>query len=138
MPAGRLVALFDSPNYCLPLLPAAALVEVLGTDPLLMGRVMVAAQSPAHGGTGNVRSLQEAVQRLGIRGLRNIVLAAAAEMRVFRTPTDTEQMESVRRHSLVTARRPSPASGSPSTAPTVSAGAPSCGIGGSRRSSARP
>ena len=116
----RLVELFRSPRYQPPVLPAAAtqimklstdpnveardLVEVLGTDPLLMGRVTATAQSPLYsGGAGSVRTLQDAVRRLGIRGLRNIVLEAAMSMRVFRTPAYVECMETIRRHSLVVA-----------------------------------
>jgi putative nucleotidyltransferase with HDIG domain len=117
---GRLVDLFRSPGYQPPVLPAAAsqimklstdplveckaLVEVLGTDPLLMGRVTTTARSPVYaGGHSGVRTLQEAVRRLGIRGLRNIVIEAAMSLRVFRTPAYTECMETVRRHSLVVA-----------------------------------
>lgn len=116
----RLIELFRSPRYQPPVLPAAAtqilrlstnpdveikdLVEVLGTDPLLMGRVTTTAQSPLYsGGGGQVRTLQEAVRRLGIRGLRNIVLEAAMQMRVFRTPAYVECMETIRRHSIVVA-----------------------------------
>lgn len=118
--AERLIELFQSPRYQPPVLPAAAtqilrlstnpdvelkeLVEVLGTDPLLMGRVTTTAQSPLYaGGNGQVRTLQEAVRRLGIRGLRNIVLEAAMQMRVFRTPAYMECMETIRRHSIVAA-----------------------------------
>ena len=115
----QLVALFESPKYQPPVLPAAAaqilklssdptvelgdIVEVLGTDPLLMGRVVAVAQSSVYGDGRKVTTLQYAVARLGIRGLRNIVMEAALEMRVFRTSSYADCMESVRKHSLVTA-----------------------------------
>ena len=115
----RLKSLFASPDYRPPLLPAAAtelmrlsslptvdardIVEVLGTDPLLMGRVLATAQSAAYGAGGQVTTLSDAVRRLGLRGLRNIVIEVALNLRVFRSACYADTMQSIRKHSLVTA-----------------------------------
>lgn len=69
-----------------------------------MGRVTTTAQSSLYAGGGaTVRSLQDAIRRLGIRGLRNIVLEAAMQLRVFRAPAYAECMETIRRHAPVVA-----------------------------------
>lgn len=91
---------FSSPSYRPPLLPRQAtevlamsrdpaaslekIVKVLETDPLLVGKVVARVNSAALSRNRPVRSLRDALSRLGIAGLRDVVVEAALTMRVFR------------------------------------------------------
>ena len=117
--AKRLRAHFASPGYTPPLLPAVALevyglsqqsnvdvakvVEVMRKDPMLAGRVLKIAQSAAFAPVGIITSLQDAVVRLGLRNLSEIVWEVSLATRVFRSHTYAEPMEMVRRHSTACA-----------------------------------
>jgi HD-like signal output (HDOD) protein len=116
----RLQALFMSPAYRPPVLPGVALqivelaqrpnvgfgevVSVLEKDPLLAGRVLSVSQSALYAGMAKVVSLQQATVRLGLKTLRDLVLEAAMNLRVFRVPGYEEPMERLRRHSSVVAQ----------------------------------
>lgn len=112
-------ALFASPDYIPPMLPTVA-VELLdlnryvdidlrrianhvGSDPMLAGRVMGLVQSPIYSGRADIRSLDQAVMRIGLNALRDLVLQAALNMKLFTTPGYSTTMERVRRHSVATA-----------------------------------
>jgi HD-like signal output (HDOD) protein len=114
----RLNALFQSPTYSPPILPAAAvdvhrltqikdarveqILAVLEQDPLLAARVLRVASSPVYGGQV-LDSLQTAVMRLGMRTLADLVWEVALHMRVFRSKAYEAPMEAVRRHSIAVA-----------------------------------
>lgn len=114
----KLVALFQSPTYEPPLLPgvvlelmtlswksdvtASEIVHVLGRDPLLAGQLLKLAQSPLYRGI-QVRSLHDAVVRLGLRRVTDLFCRAALEMRVFRAPGYENDMALLRSHSAFTA-----------------------------------
>ncbi len=114
----RLDALFQSPTYSPPLLPAAAvdvhrltqvkdvrveqILAVLEQDPLLAARVLRVASSPVYGGLA-LDSMQAAVMRLGMRTLADLVWEVALNMRVFRSKAYEAPMEAVRRHSVAVA-----------------------------------
>jgi HD-like signal output (HDOD) protein len=116
--SNRLVALFQSQEYEPPLLPgvvlelmtlswkpdvsAAEIVDVLGRDPLLAGQLLKLAQSPLYRGVA-VRSLHDAVVRLGLRRVSDLFCRAALEMRVFRAPGYENDMAALRSHSAFTA-----------------------------------
>ena len=110
---------FASPDYIPPMLPTVA-VELLDlsryvdidlrriarhveTDPILAGRVMSLVQSPMYSGRADIRNLEQAVFRIGLNTLRDLVLQAALNMRLFTTPGYSSTMERVRRHSTATA-----------------------------------
>jgi putative nucleotidyltransferase with HDIG domain len=111
--------LFASPDYIPPMLPSVAIElldlsryvdidlkrisQLVGSDPMLTGRVMSLVQSPIYSGRAHIRSLDHAVFRIGLNNLRDLVLEAALNMRVFNTPGYTTTMERVRRHSVATA-----------------------------------
>jgi HD-like signal output (HDOD) protein len=117
----KLVSLFQSPQYEPPLLPSVVLelmtlswnpdvsateiVDVLGRDPLLAGQLLKIAQSPLYmGGSGQaVRSLHDAVVRLGLRRVSDLFCRAALEMRVFRATGYEHDMALLRSHSGFTA-----------------------------------
>src|SRR5512136_1873394 len=115
----RLGQIFSSPTYRPPMLPAVALqvmelsrrpgvdfdevLTVLERDGMLAGRVLSIAQSAMYAGRSSVVSLRQALVRLGIKTLRNVVLEAALNLRVFRVPGYEPTMERLRRHSSTTA-----------------------------------
>jgi putative nucleotidyltransferase with HDIG domain len=114
-----LLTIFRSPHYRPPVLPSVAIelsdltrkttvsyddvVNVLQNDPLIVAGVLKVAQSPIYGGRSPVQSLKEAIQRLGINTLRDIVWQVVAGMRLFRAKGYTEFMERLQAHSVFTA-----------------------------------
>jgi len=115
----RVLAHFRSPHFKPPVLPSVALelqslaqrsdvetkavVQLLEKDGFLAGNVLARARSAAYGKGGPI-TLRDAVIRIGLRSLRDVVWEAAMNMRVFRAPGYLDQMESVRRHCAVTAQ----------------------------------
>jgi putative nucleotidyltransferase with HDIG domain len=116
---GELSRLFSSPNYQPPALPAVALkvmelshrpkvefdevVKVLEQDPMLVAKVMKRIQSALYASSTPIRTLKHAVVRLGIGGLRDLVLEVAMNLRVFKAQAFAQPMNVLRRHSLITA-----------------------------------
>jgi putative nucleotidyltransferase with HDIG domain len=117
--AERMANLFASPDYVPPMLPTVA-IELLdlnryvdidlkriashvAMDPILAGRVMRLVQSPIYSGRADIRNLNQAVTRIGLNALRDLVLQAALNLRLFSTPGYSTTMERVRRHSVATA-----------------------------------
>ncbi len=115
----RLMETFSAPDYQPPMLPRVALevsqlanmpdtdfrrvAGALARDPILSGKVMAIANSPVYARGLPIDTLDDAVARLGIAGLRNIVMQVALSMRVFRAKSYSDCMESVRSHSVATA-----------------------------------
>lgn len=116
--AKRLHESFRSGSKALPLPPGVALEvmqlsqhpevtaekisAVLQRDPMLAGATVKVASSPLYGGK-EVKSLRDAVVRLGSRGLHDIIMEAAMHLKVFRSKRYGELMEQVRRHCVATA-----------------------------------
>jgi HD-like signal output (HDOD) protein len=114
-----LLATFRSPQYKPPVLPAVALelisltrkssasyeevTHVVEKDPLLVADVLKLAQSPLYGSRQRVRSLQDALNRLGINKLRDAVWQVVIGVRVFRAPAYAAIMERLQSHSTFTA-----------------------------------
>lgn len=112
----ELLKIFLSPNYRPPVLPKVAIelteltrnpsatyddvVSVLQKDPLVVAGVMRVAQSPLYAGRSPLQSLKEAVQRLGLNSLRDIVWQVVAGMRLFRAKGVTAILERLQAHSL--------------------------------------
>jgi putative nucleotidyltransferase with HDIG domain len=78
-------------------------VNVLQNDQLIVAGVLKVAQSPIYGGRAPVQSLKEAIQRLGINTLRDIVWQVVAGMRLFRAKGYAEIMGRLQAHSVFTA-----------------------------------
>jgi HD-like signal output (HDOD) protein len=111
----RLGQVFSSPAYRPPMLPSVALqvlelsrkpeadfdqvITVLERDGMLAGRVLAISQSAVYAGRSAIVSLRQALVRLGIKTLRNVVLEAALNLRIFRVPGYEPAMERLRRHS---------------------------------------
>jgi HD-like signal output (HDOD) protein len=115
----RLEATFRSPEYKPPTLPAVALEllglaqdpnadfakvgKVLESDPIITGQVLRVAQSPVYAGRMPITTIPQALSRLGIKTLRDIVLQVALNARVFRAKPYQPTMESLQRHSTAVA-----------------------------------
>jgi len=115
----QLIETFDNPNYRPPPLPGVALelmtlsnrddatvdrvVRLLEQDEMLAGGVMRLIGSPLYAARTRIRSLKEAVVRLGVRTVRDLVFETALNQGVFQLAEYGETIEQIRRHSTVTA-----------------------------------
>lgn len=115
----RMLELFRSPAYRPPLLPAVALelleltrrprtgaaeiVSLMGHDPVLAAQVLRLARSALYSGGQPLRSLDEAVTRLGLARISDLLLQVSLEATVFRAAGFREVMNSLRRHSVFVA-----------------------------------
>jgi HD-like signal output (HDOD) protein len=116
----QLFRAFEDPTYKPPPLPTVVLelealaakpdvevddvVHVLEKDQLMAGAVMRLVGSPIHAGRGPVRSLSDAVMRLGIRTVRDSVFAAALKKGIFTASGEYgEILARIARHGTATA-----------------------------------
>lgn len=115
----ELIETFNDPNYRPPPLPSIALelmtltnrddstieriVRLLEQDEMLAGGVMRLIGSPLYTSRSPIRSLKEAVVRLGVRTVRDLVFETALNQGVFQLAEYSETIEQIRRHSTVTA-----------------------------------
>jgi HD-like signal output (HDOD) protein len=116
----QLFRTFEDPTYRPPPLPGVALeiaalaakddvnveqvVRVLERDQMLAGAVKRLVGSPIHAGRGPVRSLTDAVMRLGIRTVRDSVFDAALKKSVFKGPPEYQEiMTRIGRHGTAAA-----------------------------------
>jgi HD-like signal output (HDOD) protein len=115
----ELLQVFDDPNYRPPPLPEVALelmalggreeanvAEVVGLlerDEMLAATVLRLVGSPIYAGRTGIRSLREAVVRLGVRGVRDAVFEAALRRGVFVLGEYGDTMATIARHSTMTA-----------------------------------
>ncbi len=115
----QLLAVFDDPDYRPPPLPEVAfelmalaakdetevgeVVGVLERDEMLAATVLRLVGSPIYAGRSPIRSLREAVVRLGVHGVRDAVFEAALRRGVFASREYGDTVATVARHSTVTA-----------------------------------
>jgi HD-like signal output (HDOD) protein len=115
----QLIKTFENPAYRPPPLPTIALeiqalsrhedatiedvVRLLEKDEMLAGSVIRLVASPLYAGRGPVRSLGDAVIRLGVRTVRDVVFESALRRGVFDLPEYRETIEQIGRHSRATA-----------------------------------
>lgn len=116
----KLRAVLEAPGYEPPVLPAAALDllalsnkpdvafadirRVMERDALIAAKVLRVAQSSAYAGAhGAIRTLDDALVRLGMRTLTFLFMEAAMRMKVFRAPGYEAPMRALGRHSGATA-----------------------------------
>jgi putative nucleotidyltransferase with HDIG domain len=117
----RLEAVFASPGYRPPRLPDAAIKlldlskkanvdlrqiqRVLEEDQMLAAEVLRVAQSAAYTGTARtpVRTLEEALLRLGLTRVTELFLHASLNLRVFRVKAYQKHMDGLQHHSLLVA-----------------------------------
>ena len=114
-----LLAAFDDPGYTPPMLPSVALdvmslttrdevdvaeiVALLERDEMLASAVLRLAGSSIYAGRAQIRSLREAVVRLGIYVVRDAVFEVSLRGGVFRSDEYGDTVESIARHSTLTA-----------------------------------
>lgn len=79
------------------------IVRVLGTDQMLAASTMRLVSSPVYGGQGRIKSLHQAVVRLGFKTLCDVVFEAALTGSVFNLPEYTDVLEQIRHHSIAAA-----------------------------------
>jgi HD-like signal output (HDOD) protein len=115
----QLLRVFRTPGYVPPVLPKVAIellalsrrsdveikeiVNLLEQDALIAASVLNHAQSALHARGTPVRSLHEAIIRLGLTAVRDIFFGVAVASKVFRAPGYDEPMNRLRRHSTATA-----------------------------------
>lgn len=78
----------------------AALLE---REPLLAGRVLKLSNSASYGATTPCVTLKQALVRMGLALVRDVVMEAAMQMTSLHAEGFNETLESVRRHSVATA-----------------------------------
>jgi HD-like signal output (HDOD) protein len=86
-----------------PQVSAAQIVGVLERDQMLAAAVLRLVQSPLYAGRSVVSSLSDAVVRLGINLIRDIVFEVSLRQGVFNLPEFKEIMGQLNRHSTVSA-----------------------------------
>lgn len=110
----ELLAVLDDPSYRPPPLPQVALelmvlsgrentevhqvVAVLERDQMLAATVLRLVGSPIYAGRARIRSLDEAVVRLGVRGVRDAVFQVALSQGVFSVRDYGDTLSTVLRH----------------------------------------
>jgi len=116
----QLFRTFEDPTYKPPPLPTVALelaaltakpdvnvedvVRLLERDQMMAGAVMRLVGSPIHAGRGPVRSLTDAVMRLGIRTVRDGVFDVALKKSVFTVSGEySDILRRIGRHGTATA-----------------------------------
>jgi HD-like signal output (HDOD) protein len=114
-----LLAAFDDPGYTPPMLPSVALdvmaltaredvdvaevVALLERDEMLAMAVLRLAGSSLYAGRTPIRSLREAVVRLGSLVVRDVVFEASLRNGVFHSDEYGDTVETIARHSTLTA-----------------------------------
>jgi HD-like signal output (HDOD) protein len=96
--ARKVMTLTGDPNVGL-----ADLSDLIHQDPALAARVVQIANSAAYRGSQEIGSLDEAVQRLGLRTLSEIILSASLRSGIFRAPGFEPEIDVLWRHSLFSA-----------------------------------
>ncbi len=115
----KLMAMVEAPDYQPPTLPSVAVelmglarksdvemdevVSLLEQDSMIAGRILKLVQSPLYAGLSEINSLHDALMRVGLKTLRDLVMQIAMNMKVFRSNDYAETMELLRRHSTMTA-----------------------------------
>lgn len=114
-----LLACLEAPDYQPPTLPTVAVdlmslsqqadvdlsdvAKLLEKDPMIAGRILKLVGSAVYSGAQKISSLHEALVRLGLRTLRDIVMEIALNMKVFRSDDYSDTMELLRVHASTTA-----------------------------------
>lgn len=115
----KLLSIFRAPSYKPPVLPNVAfeltelarrknvafdeVARLVEKDPLIAASVLKLAQSPLYGGRLQVQSLRNALNRLGISKLRDLVWQVAMDMRMFRVDGYMPILERLQSHATATA-----------------------------------
>lgn len=96
--ASQVLALVQRPDC-----DTARLAELLRRDPAMTAHVMTMVASPMYAGAIKISSVQQAIGRLGLETLTQIVLVVASKARVFAVPGFTKEVVASFHHALATA-----------------------------------
>ncbi len=115
----RLLSRLTAPDYQPPVLPTVALellalsrkpsigirdiAALLERDPVLTADTLRIAQSAAFQGASPIRSIDEALVRMGLRRASDLFFRAALESKLFRCGASVAAFERLRKHSVATA-----------------------------------
>lgn len=115
----RIIDAFEAPGYAPPRLPAVAtelmalsnqpdveyeqLEALLERDATLAGEILSLCKSAAYDRGGNISTLRDALIRIGIKKLGEVVMQAAMKARVFRSKGYKACMETLQEHCRVVA-----------------------------------
>lgn len=110
-----LTAFLAKPTVELPRLPTVAteilelsrkpnariedIASLLEREPLLAAKVLKLANSALYGATSTVATLKQALVRMGLTQVRDVVMEAAFQMTVIRAEGFNDTLEAIRRHS---------------------------------------
>ncbi|MEM6786549.1 MAG: HDOD domain-containing protein [Myxococcota bacterium] len=117
--ASRLRASFRDPGYRPPQLPEVGVellqmsrdpdvdlnrvLKLLERDALLAASILRVARSPVFAGSAEVVTLHQALMRLGLSRITEVVLQTTMNMEVFRAPGYEPTMKALAHHAAVTA-----------------------------------
>lgn len=79
------------------------IARLLGREPMLAGETFKMANSALYRGAANATTLKQALVRVGLSNVRDLVWDVALRMTVIRAPAFGEILERVRRHSTAVA-----------------------------------
>lgn len=115
----KLLACLEAPDYRPPTLPSVAMelmtlsqkpdvdfeevVKLLEQDGMIAGRVLKLCGSAVYSGASPITSLDDALVRLGLNTIRDLVMEIAMNLKVFKSADYTDTMELLRRHATATA-----------------------------------
>lgn len=114
-----LLAYVEAPDYQPPALPRVAMdlmrlsqqadvsfeeiVTLLEQDSLIAGRVLKLVQSPIYAGASKITSLHDALSRIGLSALRDLVISIAMNLKVYKCDDYAETMDLLQKHATATA-----------------------------------
>ena len=81
---------------------AAKISELVHQDQAIAGHVLRVVNSPMFGGQSRIVSLQQAISRLGLNQLVEIVVAVSVRSRLFTTGRQIDMLKQMWRHSVAT------------------------------------
>lgn len=96
--ANEILALADDPNVDM-----QQIASLLARDPGLATRVLSLANSVMLGGREPVAKLSQAMSRIGLRSLKQLLLAYAVKGKVFDAPSWSREMKDLWQHSVAAA-----------------------------------
>ncbi len=115
----KLLSCLEAPDYQPPTLPSVALelmslsqqpeveiadvIGLLEQDTMITGRILKLVQSPVYSGAAKIESLNDALMRLGLRTLRDLVMEIAMTLKVFKSADYQDTMDFLRRHATMSA-----------------------------------
>lgn len=79
------------------------IASLLEREPLLAAKVLKLANSALYGASSQVTTLKQALIRMGLSLVRDVVMEAAMQMTVIRAEGFNDTLEAIRRHSTATA-----------------------------------